>query len=462
MANRGILFSGGIIAEEDRLVREDLLVEEGKVVDRGEGIEPSPGIEVVDCSGQFLLPGLVDVHVHFGLEAGGIRTADDFSSGTKSAAVGGVTTVADFMDQVPGTPLAEVLAQRNAYCSGAAVDWTNHFVITQWSSVVEDELEMLANEGHARSVKLFTTYRSRGLMSNDEQIYQILEASAQGSFVVLIHAENDGLIGLLTSRLKHAMPGAIGVARSRPVEAEEEAVGRVLLLAHHARGRIHLVHLSCSGSVKRLKEARQRGVWSSGEVCPHHLLLSETRLQGKDGHLYSTCPPLRTSEEAAQLWKAVGNGDVQLVATDSCGFTPGDKETWDGDFTRLPMGLPGVETSLRLLYTNGVSGGFFSLERLVQLMSANPARLLGVYPRKGSLAVGSDADIVIFEPGTVQKLAAADLVSEVGWSPYEGFLLEKPPQKVYLRGRLIAKSGEFVGEIGAGRALLRGKPQLPV
>ncbi|MBN1425146.1 amidohydrolase family protein [Candidatus Fermentibacteria bacterium] len=437
---------------------EDMLVEAGTVAARG--TVSSTGAEIVPCEGLWVLPGVVDPHVHLFLKAQGVATADDVASGSRSALVGGVTTVADFAE-VRGS-LSESLARHGETWRAAACDWAVHLMITRLDGAVEEELRVLSLAGQIRSVKVFTTYRSRGLYLDDETLFRVIEASAGGEFVILAHAENDAMVRVLSDATRRRGEGALAVARSHPVEAEEEAVYRVLAFTRHAGGRIHLVHLSCGGSIRHVADARASGAWASGETCPHYLVLTEEMLGVDGGHRYATAPPLRSALHADALWQAVAAGDLHVVATDSCGFSLSSKDAWAGDFSRIPGGIPGVEVSLRVMTGLGVHGGRIGITDLVRLMSANPARLLGVYPQKGSLGVGSDADIVILDPQGRMPIHAQRLVSKAGWSPYEGRMVASPPERVYLRGSLVAERGRLVGDDSVGLPLVRGRPAYPL
>ncbi|MCU0610996.1 MAG: amidohydrolase family protein [Candidatus Eisenbacteria bacterium] len=459
MSVRRTLFTGGTVISESGATREDLLVEDGAVVGRGQVV--SPAADVVDCSGLLILPGLVDPHVHFCLEANGLATADDVATGSRSAVVGGVTTVADFTEPAGDSVRRTVMAHRRTW-QPAACDWAAHVVVAACDGAGASEISELAAAGELRSVKVFTAYRRRGLFSDDEALFRVLEASAGGEFVTLVHAENEGIIAVLEGRFRGGCAGAIAVARSRPPEAEEEAVNRVLVFAASCQGRVHLVHLSCEGSVRRLAEGRAAGIWASGETCPHYLVLTEDLLAGSDGHRYATAPPLRTAAHAAALWTALARRAVQVIATDSCGFSATAKDQWAGDFTRIPGGVPGVEVSLRVMMGEGVQRGRIGMPDLVRLMSGNPARLLGAYPRKGCLDVGSDADIIVLDPEGRAPVDTHALTSRAGWSPYQGLMTIPPPERVYLRGTQVAARGRYVGEGVSGRPIERGRPIYPL
>ena len=451
------LFRGGTVVDETRATVDDILVENGIVAARGECADQTA--EIVACEGFWVLPGAVDPHVHFSLESGGVSTADTVVSGSRSALAGGVTTVADFAEQQG--PLRQALARHRERWQGAVCDWVVHSMITQLDGTVEADLRQLAAAGEIRSVKVFTTYRARGLYLDDDALYRVIEVSAEGDLTVLVHAESDGMVSVLSSRARARGEGAVAIAWSRPVEAEEEAAFRVLTFTRHAGGRVHLVHLSCPQSVRHLAAARAEGAWASGETCPQYLVLDENVLTGAHGHWFATAPPLRTAALADSLWRCLARGDLQIVSTDSCAFSTSAKDSWGGDFTRIPGGVPGIEVSLRVMMGSGVQAGRIGVTDLVRVMSANPARLLGVYPRKGCLNVGSDADIVLLDPDGYAPIDANSLISRAGWSPYEGIAAAMPPARVYLRGRLVASQGRYVGEDTGGLPLTRARPMCP-
>lgn len=454
-----ILFRGGEIVEETGTVVRDLLVEDGKVAALG-GVAHRRA-EVVDCEGLWVLPGLVDPHVHFCLEIGDAHTVDDVMWGSRSAVAGGVTTVADFVPQGSGAVRRALRAHLPIWLP-AACDWVLHMIITRFDAAVEEELREESEAGEIRSVKVFTTYRDRGLCLDDESLFRVIECSAGGHFVTCVHAENDAMVRVLSARLLRAGRGADSLAHARPPEAEEEAVGRTVAFARHTGGLVHLMHLSCAGSARLVAAARARGVWASGETCPHYLLLSMGVLAGRNGHRFATAPPLRAEEEVQALWAGLCRGDLQVIATDSCGFAAEAKDGWGGDFAMLPGGIPGVETSLRLMVGYGVREGRIGIRDVVRLMCANPARLLGIYPTKGTLAVGSDADIVLLDPAALVPVHRSALVSRAAWSPYEGMIAAAPPERVYLRGSLVARKGQYVGDGMRGERLARGRPTRPL
>lgn len=450
-----LLFRGGLVVDERGTWEEDLLVEEGRVVERGSVRAHAP---VVDCSGLWVLPGAVDPHVHFCLESAGIRTADDVFWGTRSAIAGGVTTVADFVPPVC-SGLREAWHRFASLWSDAACDWTAHVTLTSSSRVLVDELEEMAARGITTSVKVYTTYRSRGLFIDDDALLALLEETRRG-FVVLVHAESDALVRRLEERRP---PGAsaLQVAGAHPPEAEEEACARVAAFASCVGGRAHLVHVSSPQSLRVVSGFRERGALVSTETCPHYLLLSKEVLEGPQGHRFLTFPPVRDAGAREGLWSAVGGGMVDVIATDSCGFAARDKDAFAHTPWEVPAGIPGVEVSLRLMVSHGVRAGRIGPSDVVRLMSANPARLLGLYPTKGALEVGSDADIVLLDPGDCGTLHIDELVSQAGYSPYQGFSALAPPRQVYLRGRLAAQRGRWVEGGPRGEMLRRGSPSLP-
>ncbi len=458
VTGRRTVFRGGVVVGESSSVREDLLVEDGVVVARGR--VPAADAVVVPCDGRVLMPGVVDAHVHLFLEVGGIRTADDVRSGSRAAVAGGVTTVADFVE-ASGEPLEAALTRHARAWEASACDWVAHLMVTPSLTGVLDGLASLAAAGAIRSVKAFTAYGERGLRLDDEVLVWLIEASARHGFVVIVHAEDEATIRVLVEREKGRSWDALALARTRPIEAEVEAISRVLRFARETNGRVHLAHLSCPEAAWLVAQERERGTWASAETCPHYLLFSEDVLGTKGGHRFATVPPLRPRACAEGMWECIHGGAVQVITTDSCAFSLAAKDTWGGEFTRIPCGIPGVEVSLRVMVGQAVHGGRLTLNDVVRLMSANPARLLGVYPRKGSLEVGSDADVVVLDPRAIAPVDTSALISRAGWSPYEGLIASAPPERVYLRGHVVAQGGRYVGEGVAGQPLARGEPTCP-
>ena len=406
------------------------------------------GERELDATGCYVLPGGIDPHVHFQMPQGRYLSADDFASGTVAAALGGTTTVIDFVEPGPGEPLLDALAQRQAQAAGrAAIDYGLHMTIPAWHAAHPDALAALPDVVAAGvpSFKLYLAYE--GLRLDDAQLYQVLTALAAVGGLPLIHCENGPLCETLRAQATaRQQTSPIYHARTRPPGQEAEAVSRALDIAALAGCPVYVVHVSCAASLARLQAARGRVY---GETCPQYLLLDETALAAPGGELLICAPPLRTPADNDALWDGLADGSLQVLATDHCPFIATDKRG-HADFTTIPGGLPGVEARLSLAHHYGQQHGL-TLARWVEVCCAAPARILGLH-RKGQIAPGYDADLVVFDPNRWTTLQAGVTLHErVDWSPYEGRRIRGWPRDVLSRGRVIVRDGEFVGEPGWGR-----------
>jgi dihydropyrimidinase len=301
------------------------------------------------------------------------------------------------------------------------------------------------------------------MMASDAELFEALEVSRRSGALICVHAESGSIIDLLTERLRHVrLPGAQAHRLSRPDFTEWEAVGRALVLAGRTGGNIYFVHLSCGVSAELIARARAIGVRALGETCPQYLVLRDSVFKRKDGHLYATCPPVRTADDSSTLWAALRAGAIKVIATDNCTFTRRQKDEWGGDLGRLYMGLPGTQTLLPLMYTFGVKQGRMRLAELARSLSLNPARIMGMYPRKGAIKPGSDADFVIMDPSAVKPVDFRALKHNTDYSPYQGIKLSGWANTTILRGEVIAEDGELTRpDRPAGQFLRRHKPILP-
>ena len=354
---------------------------------------------VLNARGLIVLPGIIDAHVHYSLHLdGGKMTADDFYSGSAAAACGGVTSVIDYTGQGPGVPLRTGLKERIEEAEGLMhVDYGFHAVVPSWKKLSDPagQLKDLMDMG-VTSFKFFMAYGSRGLMTPDAELYEALEVSQRSGALVCVHAESGGIIDLLVERRRHEKhPGADAHRLSRPDYTEWEAVGRALALAGITGGNIYFVHLSSGISAGLIARARSAGVRAMGETAPQYLILKDSVFKRGNGHLYAACPPVRTPADSKALWTAINDGTIKIIATDNCTFTSKQKDEWAGDIARLYMGLPGTQTLLPLIYTFGVKQGRIKLSGLTRTLSVNPAKIMGLYPRKGVIKPGSDADFAI-------------------------------------------------------------------
>lgn len=462
---KNFVISGGraVTPQGERVC--DIFVKSGRIAEirpHKPGVKYPAGMEVIDARGKLVLPGIIDPHVHMQLPVGDIFSSDDFASGTRAAIAGGVTTVIDYTGQPAGTELTAGVAQRrtaadgNVYC-----DYGLHCVIPSWKSLREPEKQLRALiKAGVPSVKMFMIYEERGLQSDDGDLYAALAASAECGALVCVHAESERILRHLVNKYKTRRElGAMAHALARPDFTEWEAVQRGLVWAEVTGGNIYFVHLSAGRSAELVQKAAQSGISAHGETCPQYLVLDDGVFAAKDGHLFATCPQIKKKTDSDALWRALKTGGVSVLATDHCPFTRAQKDEWNGDITKMRFGVPGVETLLPLAYTFGVKKRRVSLQRLVKVMCENPARIMGLFPRKGTLAPGSDADIVIINPCLKHKVNPAVMQTACDWNPYYGFTLYGRPEKVFLRGTLAAENGVPCGG-AAGKFIKRGKPDL--
>jgi dihydropyrimidinase len=408
------------------------------------------GYTEIDATGKLVLPGVIDGHTHLDTPIADSRTCDDFFTGTRAAALGGVTTVIDFTFGSPESSLLEDLATRKEEAAGAVIDYAFHAeVIGRWTAR-EEEFEA-AIEAGIGSFKFYTAYGSLGHRAGTGFLYHAFKRLAELNAVAMVHAEDDEIIESLLSRLQPGDEGSmLTLPRTRPPICEGSAINQVIYLAERTGVHLHIAHITSALGIERLKRARDRGLPVSGETCPQYLLLNQEAFAGDDARFYSMMPPLRTPADQEALWTALRDGTLSLVATDHCAFTR-DQKQWRGSFMDLPYGLPGVETLLPLLYSEGVAGGRIPLVALPLLLAGGPARIFGLYPRKGTLSVGGDADVVIFDPDREWKISARELSMPTDFSPYEGRAVKGKVTATISRGEVIYEEGEFMGKRGRGR-----------
>ena len=450
------LLRHGTIVNADGQRRADVLVDGERIAAIGVGLL-DPADREIDASGRLLLPGGVDVHTHLDMPFGDIRTADDFASGTIAAACGGTTTIVDYATQARRGSLREALDRWMARAAGRAViDFGFHVCIAELRPDVEAEMAALVDEG-VTSFKLFMAYPGR-LMLSDDEILRVLRRSAEVGGLVCLHAEDGLAIELLVRQaLAAGQTAPVYHARTRPPAVEAEAVQRGIALAEMAGAALYIVHLSSAPGLERVEAARRRGLSVLAETCPQYLLLTEAAYDAEPAEAakFVMSPPLRAPAHRGTLWAGLERGDIQVVATDHCPFTTTDKARDLGDFTRIPNGAPGIEHRMALLYDAGVAGGRISLERFVDVTAAAPARIFGLSPRKGVIAEGADADIVVFDPAGTTTISAATHHMRVDYNPYDGRTLRGAVDLVLARGEVVVSCGRYVGTPGRGEFLKR-------
>jgi len=415
-----------------------------------------PEATVIDASGHLVLPGVIDVHVHLDLPVAGTVTCDDYRSGTRAAAHGGVTTVIDFATPYGEESMSESIDNWFRRAEGKAmVDYAFHATIANWDRH-SPEIPELIERGYP-TFKEYMIYT--GFALDGETIRKTLAAMKDLGGMLLVHAEAPEILDPLTEQ--HHTPdqmaryGARLHAMCRPPEVEIAAVETLLCSSEATGGRLYLVHLSTAGAAERVRAARARGVPVVAETCAHYLVFDESVFSRPDGHLFATCPQVKSPSDREGLWQGLQDGDLAVVSTDTCVFTRAQKDAWGGDWTKIPMGLPGLETLLPIVYTFGVRKGRLTVEQMVELLSGGPARIMGLAPRKGAIRVGADADLVVLHPGKKTVIDPAAMESRAGWSPYAGMEMAGFPRTVLSRGEVIVEDHRVVGKEGRGKWISR-------
>jgi dihydropyrimidinase len=462
-----VIRNGRVITASDDY-SADVLMDGGVVRAIGTNLAVGPDVVVVDASGLYVLPGGVDTHVHMENIVGPTVTCDTFASGTRAAAFGGTTTVVDFALQTPqDSPLEAIARAQRSAEPQVSIDYSLHCIVTRVDQqVLADVRHAMRHEG-VTSFKMFMAYPGV-MMADDAAIFQMLRQVGADGGMVALHAENGTVIDVL---IKEALAAGHTAPRyhasTRPALMEGEATHRGIRLAELAEAPIYFVHVSSNQALKHIVQARDEGIPVFAETCPHYLLFDDGVYDSDDFDVarYVMTPPLRKPDDQKHLWRALRYDDLQVVATDHCPFCMKEghrgffkqKPAGQGDFSKIPNGAPGIETRLVSLYDIGVTQGRLSLNRFVQLTATTPAKLFGLFPKKGTIAVGSDADIVLFNPAVRQTIRAHDLHSHCDYTLLEGRSLQGRVEKVFLRGTLIVDGPRWLGREGMGRFVPRGE-----
>lgn len=450
-----VLIRGGRLVTEVDSYDADLLVDAGVIAEIGPGLKAPDDVDVYDAAGKLVLPGVIDSHVHVSLDLKG-HVSSDFASTTRSAAFGGVTTILTYVTPAPGQLLMEAVEARKEQAAGGCyVDFGLHASLVNWTDRQEDEIPELIEAG-IPSFKAYTVYSEAGLRSSDEELYAALLATGRHGGLVEVHCENEWIIDRKILRMvEENKLSPTDHARSRPGYVEGEAVANVLRIAYEAGAPVYIVHVSTSEALEAIDEACDLGLEVYSETCPHFLLLDETKLAGKQGQRFATCPPLREQEHQGPLWEGLEEGLIQVLATDHCEFAAADKDAGANDFRKIPMGVPGVGTLLPLMWHHGVNEGRMGEKDLVDHLCTQPAEIFGMFPRKGTLAAGSDADVVIFDPALEVTIDPGFLHGHSDYSPYEGHRVRGWPVSTMVRGEWVVRDRELVGSPGHGAFLPR-------
>lgn len=437
---------------------------DGRIAEVAADLQLQPGEQVVECAARLVIPGGIDVHTHLHLPVGQVRVSDDFDTGTRAAAIGGTTTIIDYVTAYRGEDPLDALATWRRWAEPSVIDYGLHLTFTE--RVPERAIAACVEAG-VTSFKLYMAYPEL-LQVDDDVILEIMGAAARRGGMVTLHCEDGGAIESL--RRQAVAAGRTGVlehAETRPAQLEAAAVRRASALAERAGASAYFVHLSSAPALAAVREAHERGVDVLAETCPQYLYLDTSRLAGPDGESFVCTPPLRDPWHAEELWHGMADGTIHAVATDHCPFTVADRRAgthdrpggWR-DFTEIPGGLPGIETRMGLVW-EGVGAERITAADWVRLCAEAPARTFGLWPAKGNLRVGADADVVVWDPQRRQRLDADQLDMAVDHSPYQGTDVLGWPELVLSQGRVVARDGRFVGEPAAGRYLERGPSGQP-
>jgi dihydropyrimidinase len=456
--------NGTVVTASDRY-DADLYIDKGRITLIGQGLNV-PADTVVDASGKLVMPGGIDVHTHLDMPFGGTTSADDFESGTIAAAHGGTTTVVDFAIQNFGEGLYPAFEGWHRKAEGRSViDYAFHMIVRELTDQVSGDMDRLTRHEGVTSFKLFMAYPGV-FQVDDATIFRALLKTKENGGLVCMHAENGGVIDtLVKDALRKGQTAPKYHALTRPTRAEGEATGRAIALAEMADVPIYIVHLSCSDALEKVKQARDMGLPAYAETCPQYLFLSyeDYERPGFEGAKFVMSPPLREKWNQVALWKGLAKNDLQVVSTDHCPFCmnePPQKQLGKDDFSKIPNGAPGIETRLMLLWDGGVRTGRIDAHKFVEITSSNPARMFGLWPRKGTVAVGSDGDLVVWDPDKEVTLGAKTLHMRVDYNPYEGRVVKGAPAVVLSRGDVIVDHGAFKGRKGRGEFVKRqaGRP----
>ncbi len=488
----GTLFKNGTVITASEMVPADVLVEGEIVTLIGRDI-PTAGHEIVDCTGKYLMPGGVDVHTHLDLSFGGTFSNDDFDVGHKAAAFGGTTTHMDFAMQPKGGTLHDAVAQWNEKARPAQIDYSYHVGITSLTDEIMAEIPTLVGDG-ITSLKLFMAYKNV-FQVDDATLFKAMQQAGKSGMIVMVHAENGDVEATLTPELLAAgKTDPKYHAQSRPPEIEGEATNRAVVMSGLTGCPLYVVHVTNEMAVDAIRRGRALGYPVMGETCVQYFFLTvEEHLAapGFEGAKYVCSPPIRTRHDQEVLWRAVKDDSLQAISTDHCDFWyEGGKGPWQdwaanrkgtwiefekqdpsyrrpgkelglGNFAKIPNGMPGIEDRMMVLWDQGVNTGRLSPTRFVELNATNPAKIFGMYPKKGTIAIGSDADILVWDPNKEHTISASTHHMRCDYNCYEGMTVRGVPVQVYLRGTKIVDGDQWLGSNGSGR-FVRCQPNAPV
>ena len=457
MAFDRIIKGGNVVTPAGSFVG-DVGITGEKISALGASLEGDKSTKVIDAKGHHVIPGVLDVHVHLELPFCGTVSADDYRTGTRAGARGGVTTLIDFAIPYAGESLGQAADNWMKKAEGKSlIDYTFHICITRWNDH-KDQIKGMVDRGFT-TFKEFMIYESEGWQSDDRAMFGTLEKMKEYGTMLLVHAESARVLDELIAR--HHTPemmqkyGARLHPMTRPNFIEAEAIQRAVQWCEATGGQLYIVHMSTGEGADIIRAAQARGVPVLAETCVQYLVLDDSVFEREDGHLYACCPQLKKPKDVQRLWRGLKSGEVSVISTDTCTFDREQKAMWNGDWTKIPMGMPGLETLMPLTYTRGVLDGKLSLEDMCTKLSTNPAKIMGLYPRKGAIQVGADADIAIIHPTKTQKVDPEEMETNADWSPYDGWDLAGFSRTTLSRGEVIVDNYEVVGKEGRGQWLSR-------
>lgn len=449
-----LIIKNGKVVSAEITVEADIAVKDGKVVGLGKAGDMPEAKRAIDANGKYVIPGGIDTHVHFELPFMGQRTKDDFFEGTRAAAIGGTTTCIDFATQPKdGLPMDILKERMDSAEKKVAIDTGFHCILTNGTKEALEQMKEIIDIG-VPSFKSYMTYSGQGLMADDATLIEAMKRVKEHNGLFGCHAENDPMsIYNIQKALADGHQEAIWHALTKPPIVEAEAVNRALYLAKEVGIAYYNFHLSCKEGVDMIRRARNEGMPAYAETITHYLIINKEKLEGPDGYNYICSPPLRDRDHTEALWEGIRDGTVQTIGSDEAAYDTKQKRCFGESFEKVPNGLPGLEFRMIGVFSEGVSKGRIDINKYVAVTSTNAAKIFGMYPRKGTIAVGSDADIVIIDPDKEKTITKNDVQIDVDWCPYEGITAKGWPIMTISNGRIIVEDGRYIGSAGDGEIL---------